>query len=85
MLLEVNANPSLRIDYEQEVSLGIVENVHSPVDELIKRPLVMDTLLVMAPRTKARRSALPSQQGRHIDSMLNQCWPTVVDGGPTLV
>ena len=26
-----------------------------------------------------------SQQTRHIDLMLNQRWPTVYDGGPTLV
>lgn len=52
MLLEVNANPSLRIDFEQEIAPGIYEYVHSPVDEEIKRPLVMDTLILAAPRHK---------------------------------
>ena len=52
VLLEVNANPSLRIDFEHEVAPGILEHIHSPVDEEIKRPLVMDTLLLVAPRTR---------------------------------
>ena len=47
-LLEVNANPSLRIDYENEIAPGIAEYIFSPVDEEIKKPLVMDTLLLMA-------------------------------------
>ena len=53
ILLEVNANPSLRIDFEHEVAPGIPEYIHSPVDEEIKRPLVMDTLLLVAPRTRS--------------------------------
>ena len=52
-LLEVNANPSLRIDYENEIAPGIAEYIFSPVDEEIKKPLVMDTLLLMAPRHKS--------------------------------
>ena len=54
-LLEVNANPSLRIDYEKEVALGICEYVHSPVDEEIKKPLVMDTLIMVTPPGKKSR------------------------------
>lgn len=53
ILLEVNSNPSLRIDFEQEVAPGISQYVHSPVDEEIKRPLVMDTLMLVAPRYKS--------------------------------
>lgn len=48
-LLEVNACPSLRIDYDQTVAPGITETVHSPVDEQIKKPLVQETLRVVAP------------------------------------
>ena len=55
ILLEVNANPSLRIDYEREISPGITEHVHSPVDEDIKKPLIMDTLLLVAPKKKLYR------------------------------
>ena len=29
-------------------------------------------------------SLLCPKQTRHIDSMLDQCWPNVLDGGPTL-
>jgi len=52
MLLEVNASPSMRLDYEQTVSPGVVETVKSPVDEEIKKALVLDTLLVVAPRIR---------------------------------
>ena len=52
MLLEVNANPSLRIDYEHELAPGISEYLHSPVDEEIKKSLVLNTLLVVAPKKK---------------------------------
>ena len=54
MLLEVNSSPSLRIDYEHEVAIGIHEYLHSPIDEEIKRPLVMQTLLLVAPKNKLR-------------------------------
>ena len=56
ILLEVNANPSLRIDYENEIGLGIYEYIHSPVDEEIKKPVVYDTLLLAAPRNKLVKS-----------------------------
>ena len=49
ILLEVNANPSLRLDYEHEVSPGIVESKPSPVDEEIKIPLIKDTLRIIKP------------------------------------
>ena len=57
MLLEVNASPSMRIDYEKEVAPGISEKLHSPVDEEIKRPLIRDTLRIIAPRKKMIRSS----------------------------
>ena len=55
MLLEVNSNPSLRIDYEREVLPGIFEYIYSQVDTEIKKPLVHDTLLLVAPRTYTAR------------------------------
>ncbi|XP_064649478.1 tubulin polyglutamylase TTLL11-like isoform X2 [Lineus longissimus] len=55
VLLEVNANPSLRIDYEHEVSPGVTEYYNSAVDEEIKQPLIRDTLLVIAPRNVKRK------------------------------
>lgn len=56
ILLEVNANPSLRTDYDTQdtIAAGITEYINSPVDEEIKRPVVMDTLLLVAPKTKTR-------------------------------
>ncbi len=50
MLLEVNSSPSLRIDYEKEVSVGITERVISPVDAEVKQQLVMDTLRLVIPQ-----------------------------------
>lgn len=52
ILLEVNASPSLRIDFDREVAPGIYEHVFSPVDEEIKKPLVFDTLLLVSPKGK---------------------------------
>ncbi|XP_074653946.1 tubulin polyglutamylase TTLL11-like isoform X2 [Tubulanus polymorphus] len=55
MLLEVNANPSLRIDYQQESSSGAPEYLPSIVDEEVKRPLIRDTLLLIAPKPYRRK------------------------------
>jgi len=60
MLLEVNASPSMRLDCEQEVSPGVVEVVSSPVDEEIKKALVLDTLLLVAPRFRTLSSPSPA-------------------------
>lgn len=46
-LLEVNAHPSLRVDFEQPVRPGVVEYVPSPVDLEIKLPVVRDTLTII--------------------------------------
>lgn len=52
MLLEVNCNPSLRIDYETEDLEGKITTVPSPIDEEIKMPLVLETLKLVAPKQK---------------------------------
>lgn len=52
MLLEVNCNPSLRIDYEIETADGSVLSVLSPIDLEIKKPLVLETLKLVAPPKK---------------------------------
>lgn len=51
-LLEVNAYPSLRVDYEQLVRPGVVEYLPSPVDLAIKLPIVKDTLRTIARRVR---------------------------------
>ncbi|XP_041050067.1 tubulin polyglutamylase TTLL11 isoform X1 [Carcharodon carcharias] len=52
VLLEVNANPSMRIEHEQEISPGLFEYVASPVDEEIKVAIIRDTLRLMDPALK---------------------------------
>jgi len=52
MLLEVNCNPSLRIDYETEDIDGKQINIPSPIDTEIKMPLVLETLKLVAPKQK---------------------------------
>ncbi|CAB1332525.1 unnamed protein product [Coregonus sp. 'balchen'] len=52
VLLEVNANPSMRIEHEQEVSPGVFEYVTSPVDEEVKVGVIRDTLRLMDPAQK---------------------------------
>jgi hypothetical protein len=52
MLLEVNCNPSLRIDFLNENQQGKITSIPSPIDRDIKKPLVYETLLMMAPKKK---------------------------------
>ncbi|XP_024113598.1 tubulin polyglutamylase TTLL11 isoform X1 [Oryzias melastigma] len=49
VLLEVNSNPSMRIEHEQEVAPGVFEFVPSPVDEEVKVGVIRDTLRLMDP------------------------------------
>ncbi|XP_028664850.1 tubulin polyglutamylase TTLL11 [Erpetoichthys calabaricus] len=49
ILLEVNANPSMKIEHEQEVSPGVFEHVPSPVDEEVKVGVIRDTLRLVDP------------------------------------
>ncbi|KAI7813354.1 tubulin polyglutamylase TTLL11 isoform X2 [Triplophysa rosa] len=49
ILLEVNSNPSMRIEHEQEVSPGVFEYVPSLVDEEVKVGVIRDTLRLMDP------------------------------------
>ncbi|NXS53035.1 TTL11 polyglutamylase, partial [Brachypteracias leptosomus] len=67
MLLEVNANPSMRIEHEQELSPGVFENVPSPVDEEVKVAVIRDTLRLVDPQKKKRKD---TQQ--HTDSCKNK-------------
>lgn len=57
ILLEVNSNPSMRIEHEQEISPGVFQYVPSPVDEEVKVNVIRDTLRLMDPRS--RNSVLP--------------------------
>ncbi|NXV49532.1 TTL11 polyglutamylase, partial [Uria aalge] len=66
MLLEVNANPSMRIEHEQELSPGVFENVPSPVDEEVKVAVIRDTLRLVDPQKKKRKDV---QQ--HVESCKN--------------
>ncbi|XP_042365125.1 tubulin polyglutamylase TTLL11 [Plectropomus leopardus] len=52
VLLEVNSNPSMRIEHEQEVAPGVFEYVPSPVDEEVKVGVIRDTLRLMDPSHK---------------------------------
>ncbi|XP_056147185.1 tubulin polyglutamylase TTLL11 [Lampris incognitus] len=52
VLIEVNANPSMRIEYEQEVAPGVFVNVSSPVDKEVKVGVIRDTLRLMDPSPK---------------------------------
>ena len=52
ILLEVNSNPSLRIDYEIEDESGAKMFIPSMIDADIKKPLVLETLKLVAPKKK---------------------------------
>ncbi|NXE62245.1 TTL11 polyglutamylase, partial [Calcarius ornatus] len=64
VLLEVNANPSMRIEHEQELSPGVFENVPSPVDEKVKVAVIRDTLRLMDPQKKKRKDTQLRCQGQ---------------------
>ncbi|XP_030063416.1 tubulin polyglutamylase TTLL11 isoform X2 [Microcaecilia unicolor] len=52
MLLEVNGNPSMKIEHEQELAPGVVEYVPSLVDEEVKVAVIRDTLRLVDPMKK---------------------------------
>ncbi|CAH2316641.1 tubulin polyglutamylase TTLL11 [Pelobates cultripes] len=58
VLLEVNANPSMKIEHEQELLPGVFENVPSLVDEEVKIAVIRDTLRLVDP-TKRKKSHSP--------------------------
>nr|XP_048288247.1 tubulin polyglutamylase TTLL11 [Myodes glareolus] len=59
MLLEVNANPSMRIEHEYELSPGVFENIPSLVDEEVKVAVIRDTLRLMNPLKKTKETHFP--------------------------
>ncbi|XP_019396670.1 PREDICTED: tubulin polyglutamylase TTLL11 [Crocodylus porosus] len=74
MLLEVNANPSMRIEHEQELSPGVFENVPSPVDEEVKVAVIRDTLRLMDPYKKKKKDNLsqPSEPASEKKEQLSE-------------
>ncbi|XP_071499177.1 tubulin polyglutamylase TTLL11-like [Diadema antillarum] len=69
ILLEVNANPSLRLDFENHLPNGSVELLPSPVDEEIKIPLVTDVLRLMRP---GKMSKVPKSAASVMAAKRNQ-------------
>ncbi|KAM6975609.1 tubulin polyglutamylase TTLL11 [Tautogolabrus adspersus] len=63
VLLEVNSNPSMRIEHEQEISPGVYEYVPSPVDEEVKVGVIRDTLRLMDPCLKKPSISQPRSGG----------------------
>uniref|UniRef100_A0A8C7E5T8 Tubulin tyrosine ligase like 11 n=1 Tax=Naja naja TaxID=35670 RepID=A0A8C7E5T8_NAJNA len=55
ILLEVNANPSMKIEHEQQVSPGVTHNIPSPVDEEVKVAVIRDTLRLVDPHKKKKK------------------------------
>uniref|UniRef100_A0A7N4V5Z6 Tubulin tyrosine ligase like 11 n=2 Tax=Sarcophilus harrisii TaxID=9305 RepID=A0A7N4V5Z6_SARHA len=68
ILLEVNANPSMRIEHEQELSPGVFENVPSLVDEEVKVAVIRDTLRLVDP-LKNKKKENRSEQCNKISGM----------------
>ncbi|KAL2099888.1 hypothetical protein ACEWY4_004282 [Coilia grayii] len=62
VLLEVNSNPSMRIEHEQEVSPGVFEYVPSLVDEEVKVGVIRDTLRLMDPLKKQHTLGAEQEQ-----------------------
>ncbi|KAM4662215.1 tubulin polyglutamylase TTLL11 isoform 2-T2 [Discoglossus pictus] len=68
VLLEVNANPSMKIDHEQELIPGVYENVPSPVDEEVKIAVIRDTLRLMDPTRKKNSHNQPCPSDTSLDA-----------------
>uniref|UniRef100_A0A8B9F5F0 Tubulin tyrosine ligase like 11 n=1 Tax=Amazona collaria TaxID=241587 RepID=A0A8B9F5F0_9PSIT len=81
MLLEVNANPSMRIEHEQELSPGVFENVPSPVDEEVKVAVIRDTLRLMDPQNKKRKD-IQCQTSGHVSEANEDLLDTGPADGP---
>lgn len=60
-LLEINANPSLRIDFEQEVSPGVSQNLPSDLDKYVKMMVVEDAIKI-ARLKKSDQLVLPQYE-----------------------
>lgn len=52
ILLEINANPSLGMTFDKELSPGVYEEVPSTVDKYVKYKMIKEVLLLAAPRKK---------------------------------
>ncbi|KAM6903035.1 tubulin polyglutamylase TTLL11 [Xenentodon cancila] len=91
VLLEVNSNPSMRIEHEQEVAPGVFEYVPSPVDEEVKVGVIRDTLRLMDPFQKkptvssqAKAGVFEHEEEIPVDSMLRSRSPDEVGNLPSL-
>uniref|UniRef100_A0A3Q2XVV7 Tubulin polyglutamylase TTLL11 n=1 Tax=Hippocampus comes TaxID=109280 RepID=A0A3Q2XVV7_HIPCM len=80
VLLEVNANPSMRIEHEREVAPGVFECVPSPVDEEVKVGVIRDTLRLVDPAALKRAASLDTwgafkkdASRKHPDGMPSPC------------
>ncbi|KAJ7308116.1 hypothetical protein JRQ81_008625 [Phrynocephalus forsythii] len=100
ILLEVNANPSMKIDYEKstpatppltclsfgnpKVSPGVIEYIPSPVDEEVKVAVIRDTLRLVDPHRKKRQEEEPTWQEK--DDFLDKgcAEKTELDGSGTI-
>ncbi|XP_067943435.1 tubulin polyglutamylase TTLL11-like [Watersipora subatra] len=61
ILLEVNANPSLSMTFDKELSPGIYEEIPSAVDKYVKYKMIKEVLLLAAPRDKVAHHRMPTK------------------------
>ncbi|EDL08662.1 mCG22277, isoform CRA_a, partial [Mus musculus] len=82
MLLEVNANPSMRIEHEYELSPGVFENIPSLVDEEVKVAVIRDTLRLMDPLKKKKEIQSQQMEKSFTSKEDLNCDPTGGDSEP---
>ncbi|XP_051552501.1 tubulin polyglutamylase TTLL11-like isoform X1 [Myxocyprinus asiaticus] len=80
VLLEVNANPSMRIEHEQEVSPGVFEYVPSPVDEEVKVGVIRDTLRLMDPTQRKQHVATNTGGGSPEEAIIVDAGTDEIEG-----
>ncbi|XP_074067755.1 tubulin polyglutamylase TTLL11 isoform X2 [Macrotis lagotis] len=81
VLLEVNANPSMRIEHEKELSPGVFENVPSLVDEEVKVAVIRDTLRLVDP-LKNKKKENQSEQYNKMTGMREESREEIDDPQP---
>ncbi|KAM6431224.1 tubulin polyglutamylase TTLL11 isoform 2-T2 [Liasis olivaceus] len=80
MLLEVNANPSMKIEHEREVSPGVIEYIPSPVDEEVKVAIIRDTLRLVDPHKKKKEQV--AQASAELAELAAQDRDSLFEEGP---
>lgn len=81
-LLEINANPSLRVDFESEISPGVMQSIPSALDLYVKTQVVEDAVLISQMKKKQQIALDRFNSYERVlpnDYEFNECADTMMD------